>query len=219
MDPSSLTLNQTEVAPNETIIISGSGFSEDAEICVGDIKIDGKALKVDDAGTSKDNDNNDIECDDDDKGDRYVSTTSNGEFTATVRIWSEDPETNPALDDDEYTIKVTDSEGFVGKAKITILEPTVSVMPEMVSPRDFITISGENWPISTADDDHEVKIMVDGRNRSANIDGNGRFRFTSTSCGATSASARSMRSWSSSRATAVALKRKRPLRCMTPASC
>ena len=81
------------------------------------------------------------------------------------------------MDDDEYTIKVTDSEGFVGKAKITILEPTVSVMPEMVSPRDFITISGENWPISSSDDDHEVIIMVDRRNRSVNIDGNGRFRY------------------------------------------
>ena len=174
VDPSNLKLSKAEVAPNESVIISGSGFSEDAEICVGDIKIDGKALKVDDAGTSED-DSADIACDA--KGDRYVSTTSNGEFTATVRIWSEDPETNPALDDDEYTIKVTDSESFVGKVKITILEPTVSVMPEMVSPRDFITISGENWPVSTSDDDHEVTIMVDERNRSANIDGNGRFRY------------------------------------------
>ena len=178
VDPSSLKLSQTEVAPNQSVIVSGSGFSEDAEICVGDIKIDGKALKVDEAGTSADSSaTNGIACDGDVKGDRYVSTTSNGEFTATVRIWSEDPETNPALDDDEYTIKVTDSEGFVGKAKITILEPTVSVMPEMVSPRDFITISGENWPISSADDDHEVTIMVDRRNRSVNIDGNGRFRY------------------------------------------
>ena len=178
VDPSNLKLSKAEVAPNESVIISGSGFSEDAEICVGDIKIDGKALKVDDAGTSADNSlTNGIACDDQDKGRRYVSTTSNGEFTATVRIWSEDPETNPALDDDEYTIKVTDSESFVGKVKITILEPTVSVMPEMVSPRDFITISGENWPVSTADDDHEVKIMVDRRNRSVNTDGNGRFRY------------------------------------------
>ena len=54
VDPSNLKLSKAEVAPNETIIISGSGFSEDAEICVGDIKIDGKALKVDDAGTSED---------------------------------------------------------------------------------------------------------------------------------------------------------------------
>ena len=108
--------------------------------------------------------------------DRYLQTTSSGEFTATVRVWALGDD-NPTLDDDTYTIKVTDEMEFVGKAKITILEPTVSVMPEMVSPRDFITISGENWPISTADDDHEVKIMVDDRSRTANIDGNGRFRL------------------------------------------
>ena len=162
--PSSLTLSKAEVAPNETIIISGSGFSEGKTINVNDIKLDGKSMVVDNAGTEA--------CGDD----RCVKTTSSGEFTATVSVWAMG-DNNPALDDDEYTIKVTDSEGFVGKAKITILEPTVSVMPEMVSPRDFITISGENWPISTADDDHEVTIMVDDRNRSVNIDRNGRFSY------------------------------------------
>ena len=164
VDPSSLKLSKAEVAPNETIIISGSGFSEGKTINVKDIKLDGKSMVVDDAGTQP--------CGED----LCVKTTSSGEFTATVSVWAMG-DNNPALDDDEYTIKVTDSEGFVGKAKITILEPTVSVMPEMVSPRDFITISGENWPISTADDDHEVTIMVDRRNRSVNIDGNGRFRY------------------------------------------
>ena len=165
VDPSNLELSETEVAPNQSIIISGSGFSEGKTINVDDIKLDGKSMVVDDAGTQPCG-NNDL-C---------VKTTSSGEFTATVSVWAMG-DNNPALDDDEYTIKVTDSEGFVGKAKITILEPTVSVMPEMVSPRDFITISGENWPISTADDDHEVTIMVDNRNRSVNIDGNGRFRY------------------------------------------
>ena len=164
VDPSNLKLSKAEVAPNETVIISGSGFSEGKTINVNDIKLDGKSMVVDNAGTEA--------CGDD----RCVKTTSSGEFTTTVSVWAMG-DNNPALDDDEYTIKVTDSEGFVGKAKITILEPTVSVMPEMVSPRDFITISGENWPISTADDDHEVKIMVDDRNRSVNIDGNGRFRY------------------------------------------
>ena len=164
VDPSNLELSETEVAPNQSIIISGSGFSEGKTINVDEIKLDGKSMVVDDAGTQA--------C----GNDLCLKTTSSGEFTATVSVWAMG-DNNPALDDDEYTIEVTDSEGFVGKAKITILEPTVSVMPEMVSPRDFITISGENWPISTADDDHEVTIMVDRRNRSVNIDGNGRFRY------------------------------------------
>ena len=164
VDPSNLELSETEVAPNQSIIISGSGFSEGKTINVDDIKLDGKSMVVNNAGTQA--------CGDD----LCVKTTSSGEFTATVSVWAMG-DNNPALDDDEYTIKVTDSEGFVGKAKITILEPTVSVMPEMVSPRDFITISGTNWPVSTSDDDHEVTIMVDERNRSVNIDGNGRFRY------------------------------------------
>ena len=164
VDPSTLKLSKAEVAPNESIIITGSGFNENVKILVKDIKIDGKSLDVSDAGTQGTGD------------DRYLQTTSSGEFTATVRVWALGDD-NPTLDDDTYTIKVTDEMEFVGKAKITILEPTVSVMPEMVSPRDFITISGENWPISSADDDHEVTIMVDRRNRSVNIDGNGRFRY------------------------------------------
>ena len=164
VNPSKLELSKTEVAPNESIIITGSGFNENVKILVKDIKIDGEPLDVSDAGTQDTGD------------DRYVQTTSSGEFTVTVRVWALGDD-NPTLDDDTYTIKITDEMEFVGKAKITILEPTVSVMPEMVSPRDFITISGENWPISSADDDHEVTIVVDERNRSVNIDGNGRFRY------------------------------------------
>ena len=51
--PSSLTLNQTEVAPNQSIIISGSGFSEDSYVLVENITIDGKPLVVDDAGVDR----------------------------------------------------------------------------------------------------------------------------------------------------------------------
>ena len=172
VEASNLELSKAEVAPNQTIIISGSGFSEGKTINVKDIELDGKSMVVDNAGTQA--------CGTD-LTDLCVKTTSSGEFTATVSVWAMG-ENNPALDDDEYTIKVTDSEGFVGKAKITILEPTVSVMPEMVSPRDFITISGENWPITTADLDNEVTIIFNEgksneRRRSANIDGNGRFRY------------------------------------------
>ena len=50
MDPSSLTLNQTEVAPNQSIIISGSGFSEDSYVLVEKITIDGEPLVVDESG-------------------------------------------------------------------------------------------------------------------------------------------------------------------------
>ncbi len=165
--PSSLELSQTEVAPNQSIIISGSGFTEDARIYTDMITMDGTPLDVSPAGTQTDIAGND-----------FIQVTSNGEFTATVRIWTaDDGGDNPALDDDEYTIKAVDTNSFEGETKITIKEPTVSVMPETASPRDFIVISGENWPISTADDDNYVTIMVDNRTRNADIDGNGRFRY------------------------------------------
>ena len=166
-----LSLSSTEVAANATVIISGRGFNDNSCIRTSDITIKdivSKRLVVDSAGVQTGN------CTEGD----YIQTTSSGEFTATISIWTHDSdEDNPALDHGDYKIEAKDIHGFKGSATVTILEPTVSVMPEMVSPRDFITISGENWPISTADDDHEVKITVDDRNRSVNIDGNGRFRL------------------------------------------
>ena len=179
VNPSSLTLSSTSVAPYESVIISGSGFNEDAYICVDDIQIDDRALVVDLAGTSRD-DSADIACDDPEpRLDRYLSTTSNGEFTATVRIWSNDSSDNPALSDDEYTIKVTDISGFEGKATITILEPTVSVNPAEAHPRDFITITGENWPVSTSEIERQVTINISEGDaiRTTAVDSTGRFNI------------------------------------------
>ena len=162
--PSSLTLNQTEVAPNQSIIISGSGFNDGAEILTSNITIDGKMLKVDDAGTEGSG------------ASQHVSITSSGQFTVTVNVWH-DGAGNPALDADEYTIKVTDSSGYEGKTKITILEPTVMVTPQVAGPRDSITISGTNWPVSTSEDDYDVSIDVDDKTRTASIDSSGRFNY------------------------------------------
>ena len=140
-----LSLSSTEVAANATVIISGRGFNDDSCIRTSDITIKdivSKRLVVDSAGVQTGN------CTEGD----YIQTTSSGEFTATISIWTHDSdEDNPALDDGDYKIEAKDIHGFKGSATVTILEPTVSVMPEMVSPRDFITISGENWPISSAD--------------------------------------------------------------------
>ena len=176
--PSSLTLNQTEVAPNQSIIISGSGFSEDSYVLVEKITIDGEPLVVDESGvegvTSKEATDANMPADD---GKDAVKTTSSGQFTVTVNIWH-DGAGNPALDADEYTIKVTDSNGYEGKTKITILEPTVMVTPLVAGPRDTITIRGTNWPVTTSDDDHDVDISIDGKTRSVSIDSIGRFNYS-----------------------------------------
>ncbi len=163
---STLTLSQEEVAPNASIIISGSGFTQNSSILVSDITIDGEPLVVDDAGTVIED------------GAERVKVTSSGEFTATVRVWTVSTSTNnPTLDDDTYTIEVVDQGGFEGEVDITIKEPTVSVTPDTASPRDFIVISGENWPISTPELDNSVTIEVDGRTRTADVDSTGRFRY------------------------------------------
>ena len=164
---SSLELSQTEVAPNASIIIiSGSDFTENSTILVSDITIDDEPLVVDDAGTEGSG------------AARHVKVTSSGEFSATVRVWTDaSSSNNPTLDDGTYTIEVVDQGGFEGEVDITILEPTVTVAPETASPRDFIVISGTNWPISTADQDNSVTIEVDGRTRNADIGSTGRFRY------------------------------------------
>ena len=163
---STLELSQAEVAPNASIIISGSGFTENSTILVSNITIDGDPLVVDDAGTEGSG------------AARHVRVTSSGEFSATVRAWTDSSSSNnPTLDDGTYTIEVVDQGGFEGEVDITILEPTITVMPETASPRDFIVISGENWPISTADQDNSVTIEVDGRTRNADIGSTGRFRY------------------------------------------
>ena len=175
---SSLTLNQTEVAPNQSIIISGSGFSEDSYVLVEKITIDGEPLVVDGSGVE---DVTGSEARDagmpDDADEDAVKTTSSGQFTVTVNVWHDGAD-NPALDADEYTIKVTDANGYEGKAKITILEPTVMVTPLVAGPRDSITIRGANWPVSTSDDDNDVTIMVEDKERSAAIDSTGRFNYS-----------------------------------------
>ena len=178
VNPSKLELNQTEVAPNQSIIISGRGFSEDSYVLVEKITIDGEPLVVDESGveevTASEAEKANMPADD---GEDAVKTTSSGQFTATVNIWH-DGAGNPALDADEYTIKVTDSNGYEGKTKITILEPTVMVTPLVAGPRDTITIRGTNWPVTTSDDDHDVDISIDGKTRSVSIDSIGRFNYS-----------------------------------------
>ena len=169
VEPSSLTLSATEVAPNQSIVISGSGFSEKSYIRVSDITIDDQPLVVDESGTENMVvDGETVEV---------VKTTSTGEFTASVKVWSDSTTDNPALSDGTYKIEAEDVEGFSGSAEITILAPTLMVSPTAAGPRDYIVISGTNWPVSTSDDDREVNINVDDRNRNAGVDSTGRFNY------------------------------------------
>ena len=161
VEASSLQLSLDSVAANESIIIEGRGFDDAETIDVDDITIDGQQLDVEEAGL--------------DGG--KVQIDSNGQFVIEARVWGVGDGSNPAMDADTYTIKVVDSSGFEGEADIEIREPTVMVTPDTAGPRDYITVSGENWPVSSEDHDFEVDITVGDRTRSANIDTTGRFSY------------------------------------------
>ncbi len=173
VSPGTLNLSKTEVAPNESIVITGEGFSEKSYINVEDIKIGGQPLVVDESGTeSMVVDGDTIEV---------VKTTSGGTFSATVRVWA-DGDDNPALDAGTYEIEVTDGNEFEATTSITVKGATLMVHPEIAGPRDYIKISGTNWPVSTSDADQDVEITIDEgagqmRTRSTGIDSTGRFYY------------------------------------------
>ena len=111
-----------------------------------------------------------------------VDVSSGGQFVATVHLWPEDERgPNPLLVSGAHTIKVMDNEGFVGTATITIPEPAINVLPAVAGPRDFINISGENWPVDNLSGGsvESIDVTVDGGGRSriysALIDNSGRF--------------------------------------------
>ena len=165
VEASGLDLSKSEAVANESIIIEGSGFDDAAEISVADITLDGEPLDVETAGTES--------CDE--GPGRCIKIDSNGQFVVEARVWTVGDGSNPALDDDTYTVKVVDSTGFEGEADLTILAPTLTVSPETAGPRDYITVSGANWPQSTEDRDWQVTIEVDDRIRTERLDTTGRF--------------------------------------------
>ena len=145
---SELTPSETDVLPNESITISGNGYGSQTCINVADITLDNVAVQVDSEST--------IRCDTD--GQRHggcypgVEVSNSGQFVATITLWPNDQNTtNPTLIAGSHELTVEDSQGFTGSTKLTIAEPTISVLPDIVGPRDYVVISGENWPIDNTD--------------------------------------------------------------------
>ena len=156
---SQLTLSKSEVSANESITIRGSGFGDGAG-CLVSATISGAELMLvseDDASAPAANLQPGEQC-------IKVEVSSAGQFAATVAVWVEDDNaTNPALTPGTHTIEVKDDEGFTGSATIIIKEPTLTVTPDVAGPRDYVTISGENWPVENEDGGNieEVEINID----------------------------------------------------------
>ena len=180
--PSELSASVTDVLPNETITITGNGYGTRSCIPISMITLDNVAIEVDD--------DSQISCDPDgDQGPlttvQAVEVSTSGQFVATVTLWPADRSQgadNPTLISGSHTLNVEDSHGFTGSTTLTIAEPTMSVTPGVVGPRDYIIVSGTNWPVDNTDNSNArlVDVTIDddsrgGRTYSVYTDATGRF--------------------------------------------
>ena len=161
---STLRLSVGEVRANESLTIQGEGFGNSSTngIEPANITIDGVPLLVDPDSL----DNNKVEV------------SSSGQFVATVYVWS-NAASNPALTAGTHTIRVRDTDGFYGTAAIVITEPGMTITPDVLGPREYLTVTGTDWPVdnqdSTADNIGNVEVEVEGRNYTVIPDATGRF--------------------------------------------
>ena len=169
--PSQLELSRDEVRANESIIIRGSGFSK----LSGDGN-DLKTAKIGDAELVLASDSGNLAS---------VEVSDSGQFSATFAIWSND-DNNPALAPGTHKIVIEDEDGFSGEANITIMKPTISITPNVAGPRDYVVISGTNWPVENDDggDTVDVRIEVtgggigtDSSNEGADANGNWSYQY------------------------------------------
>ena len=156
---SELTASVTDVLPNETITITGNGFGSQTCVAVENIQLDGVPLQVDEEST--------FNCDHDDNDStstiKAVEVSNSGQFVATITMWPEDTREgadNPTLISGTHTLDVEDSAGFVGLTTLMIAEPTISVVPDVVGPRDYVVITGSNWPIDNVDNSNSGLVQV-----------------------------------------------------------
>ena len=90
-----------------------------------------------------------------------MEVSNSGQFVATITLWPDDRDAdNPTLISGTHTLDVEDSEGFVGSTTLTIAEPTISVVPDVVGPRDYVVITGTNWPIDNSDNSNSGLVTV-----------------------------------------------------------
>ena len=161
---STLRASQGEARSNDTITITGEGFGtgRNVEIDPANITIDGVAVLVDD----------------DSLADGKVEVSNAGQFVATIYLWAAGTGNNPALIPGTHTIRVEDSLSFVGTTVVSIVEPTIAITPDTLGPRDYLTVTGKDWPVDNQDSDADLKnVVVSVENRTYTVipDATGRF--------------------------------------------
>ena len=163
-----LNSSKTDVLPNETLTINGNGFGTQTCIDPDNITLDNVSVMVHDDSVDDDG------C---------VEVSNSGQFVATVILWPADRNaiTNPTLIPGTHTLEVVDDEEYSAEIRLTIAQPTISVTPDIAGPRDYITITGENWAVDNLDNSLSDPISVvvedyqNGRTYPLYADSVGRF--------------------------------------------
>ena len=176
---SELTASVTNVLPNETITITGNGYGVQTCIFVDQIQLSGVAVEVDDEST--DSRCNRVNADA--TVTPGVEVSNSGQFVATITLWPINrSSSNPTLVAGSHKLEVEDNQGYVGSTMLTIPAPTIGVVPDVVGPRDYVVITGTNWPVDNSDNSNADLVDVtisDNPNRdrtySVYADNTGRF--------------------------------------------
>ena len=166
---SELNVSNSAVLPNETVTITGNGFGSQTCINPADITLDNVPVLVDAESIGN--------CV---GGVNGVEVSNAGQFVATITLWS-NGSSNPTLIPGTHTLSVEDSQGFSGAATVTIAEPTVTITPNVLGPRDYLVVTGANWPMDNPDNPLTVSVTVHiddfgtGRSYPLYADNSGRF--------------------------------------------
>ena len=121
----SLLASPAEVLPNQSIRLTGSGFTGGADI--NTISLGGDNIDVPDDTTAD----------------------SGGSWSASVII----PITPGTAAGGDRVLRVTDAVGRSGTTTLSFPERTVSIAPEEGRVGSTVTITGSNYPVSNSDDD------------------------------------------------------------------
>ena len=172
-----VTLAQSSILGNQSLSISGSGFSgrgagnnrciEQGKVLINNVQVE--IIELEDSGQCRDK----------------IELTSSGTFTLTVLLREEDGTIpDPLQTGGTHTVVITDTKGVEGRTTIEIPDRTLDVNPKTARPRTAVTVSGRNF---VADNPDGSSVAVDlkydcggnvRRTVSAEPDSSGNFEET-----------------------------------------
>ena len=180
-----LNSSKTDVLPNETITINGNGFGSQTCIPEANITLDNVAMMVHDDSVS--------ECTDDKGTSESVRRRDVLEGRRGLQLRSVCRHRHPVAGLSGTPLPIRPSyraptrwmsrtaRNMAPDINLTIPEPSITVTPDIAGPRDYITVTGENWAVDNLDNTLSDPITVviedyrDGRTYPVYADSVGRF--------------------------------------------